>query len=148
MTDSELKTTQLLIKQLDEKRDTEQIDKETTENVLTKDKSKIEKGETRLDCKVCDFKCKKHVTLRKHNNTKHNEAKYNCDKCPSICPSKDMLEEHMKDKHSNVLKRQEDIETEQNGAIEVGECYIWDDMFPTQEDYPACTRTPRRDKRD
>ena len=67
------------------------------------------------------------MTLRKHKNTKRNEAKYNCDKCPNICPSKDMLEEHMKNEHSNVLKRQEDIETK----YDVSECSISDDKFPT-----------------
>ena len=119
-TANDLKTTQLLIKQMNDKNYTEQLVNERADSNSTIEASKLETKEKRLKCKVCDYKCKKQVTLRKHTNTKHSKIKYNCDKCLKTFTRNVELEDHMQREHCKDLETK--MNNEQDIEPVVSEC--------------------------
>ena len=55
-----------------------------------------------LQCKLCDYKCRKKNPLRNHMLEEHNEIVYQCDHCDEMFKDKSEMQEHEKSVHGGI----------------------------------------------
>ena len=55
-----------------------------------------------LECKLCDYKCRKKTPLQNHMLEVHNEIVYLCEHCDEMSKDKTAMQEHEKNVHGGI----------------------------------------------